>query len=454
MSEFTKSLSFFLRETLSSVLARRLFTETKMISEIPLNLIADNPFNCRKAYSEKEDLKLANSLKSLGLMSPIKVRSTGSNYQLVFGHRRVRAARMLDWQTIRAEVEELSDESMLKYSLLENMERKNLSDLEAGISFWRMNREFGKTYEEIGKMVGYSSAHVCNFVRMTEMFDDHEDLGNDPSLFSDLQHISEHHARILSRIDNSETRRRLLIRPAGPFDVCHSRPPGLFFHSGDDFLPYPLDSVDGHRRDDGRAGASRRVAQAGIAGPCRAGGRLFLCFQGRRQRGVRLEDIHDPWLSTDYHPGDLLVFHNLTLHRACRTAPTRIRLSIDTRAQPARAPCTFQMEKSILELRQYRTDVERIATEEGASEAVFEAVMIEMMKRGPGARTRANQDCHGRGRLLRDVMPARGDRDGGKQSNECRPDASTGSVLWQRRTTADVEKGQQYSLVLCALFTR
>ena len=111
-------------------------------------------------------------------------------------------------------------------------------------------------------------------------------------------------------------------------------------------------------------------------------------FKGRKQRGVPLEDIERDWLTCDYRPGDALVFHNLTLHWGLPNRSNRVRLSLDTRAQPASAPRTFQIEKSILELRQYRKDVQRIVAEEGVSEAVFEAVMIEMMKRGLPAERR------------------------------------------------------------------
>jgi len=112
-------------------------------------------------------------------------------------------------------------------------------------------------------------------------------------------------------------------------------------------------------------------------------------FRGRQQKGVLLEEIDEPRLSADYHPGDVLVFHNLTLHWALPNRSDRIRLSIDTRAQPASAPRTFQLERTILELRQYRAEVQRIATEAGASPQVFEAALIEMMKRGlPAKRDR------------------------------------------------------------------
>jgi SnoaL-like domain/HTH domain found in ParB protein len=99
---------------------------------------------------------------------------------------------------------------MLNFSLIENMERKNLSDFETALSFWRLNREFGKSFEEIGKITGYSAGHICNFVRMTGMFDDHEKFMKDPSVLADMQRITEHHSRILLRIENPETRRRLL----------------------------------------------------------------------------------------------------------------------------------------------------------------------------------------------------------------------------------------------------
>jgi hypothetical protein len=66
------------------------------------------------------------------------------------------------------------------------------------------------------------------------------------------------------------------------------------------------------------------------------------------------------------------------LHWALPNCSDRVRLSLDARCQPQTTPRTWQAEKNIPELRQYREAVKRIATEEGTSEAV----VIEMMKRG------------------------------------------------------------------------
>jgi 1-deoxypentalenic acid 11beta-hydroxylase len=104
-------------------------------------------------------------------------------------------------------------------------------------------------------------------------------------------------------------------------------------------------------------------------------------LKGRKQKGVALDEIPPPWVTVDYRPGDLLLFHNLTLHWALPNTSDRVRLSIDTRAQPATTPRTFQMANTIPQQRSYRVKVQQLSLEEGASQPLFEAVVIEMMKR-------------------------------------------------------------------------
>ena len=105
-------------------------------------------------------------------------------------------------------------------------------------------------------------------------------------------------------------------------------------------------------------------------------------LQGRKQVGIPVEDVRQTWLTIDYRPGDALIFHSQAIHRAFPNTSDRIRLSFDTRCQPKTIPRTWQMEKTTLELRKYRQDAQRLATEEGASEELFEVLIIEMMKRG------------------------------------------------------------------------
>lgn len=180
-----------------------------MAEDIPLSLVFDNPFNSRKQYDHVGIEQLAKSLRQNGLLNPVTVRRTDGKYELVFGHRRTRAARLLDWEKIRAEIVSSTDEQMLQISLVENLHRENLSDFETALCFRRLLSEFGKTYEQIGDLVGFSKSHIAGYIRMTQLFDD-ETADRFPEIITDLYKISEHHARVLAQIPDQRERLRAL----------------------------------------------------------------------------------------------------------------------------------------------------------------------------------------------------------------------------------------------------
>jgi ParB family chromosome partitioning protein len=180
-----------------------------LIEDLRIEQIDENPFNSRVVYKESEIRKLARSLTQHGLLEPIRVRKLVNRYQLVYGHTRLKAALLLRWKTIAAEVSSCTDEKMLELSFTENDSRHALSDYEKGLAFSRMNREFHKTYEEIGKSVGYSRSHICNYVRMTDLFDQSL-FSSDKELASQLHKLSEHHARVLAQIHDQSSRRMAL----------------------------------------------------------------------------------------------------------------------------------------------------------------------------------------------------------------------------------------------------
>lgn len=176
--------------------------------QLPLASIDSNPYNSRKNYDTSVVDRLAHSLSSNGQLSVIKVRPSPTRrgkYELVFGHRRVMAAKKLGWKSIRAEVVSRSEQEMILESLVENVEHEDLSDYEKALTFERMSKEFGKTYEEIGRTVGISKQHVSNYISMLRLFSP-SFLSSNPKLRDVLQKISEHHARVLSRIDDENAR--------------------------------------------------------------------------------------------------------------------------------------------------------------------------------------------------------------------------------------------------------
>ena len=105
-------------------------------------------------------------------------------------------------------------------------------------------------------------------------------------------------------------------------------------------------------------------------------------IRGRKQIGISPEAIDKPWLTTEFHPGDVVVFHPHTIHWGLPNTSNMVRLSVDVRCQPASLPRPWMVQASLAEMRQLRTDAQKIAAEEGASQELFEAVIIEMMGRG------------------------------------------------------------------------
>ena len=182
-----------------------------MIIDVPLEDLDLNKYNSRVGYSTASVEKMANSMARHGQLHSVRIRRNqkSGRFEVVFGHRRLLAARKLGWATIKAEVVDLNDEAALVESLVENVEREDLSDYEKALIYERINVEFGKTYEEIGRMVGLSKQAISNHVGMLKLFAP-QFLAQNLDLPPLLHEISEHHARILARAEDEQDRASLL----------------------------------------------------------------------------------------------------------------------------------------------------------------------------------------------------------------------------------------------------
>src|SRR4030095_544414 len=102
------------------------------IKQIPLDEIIDNPFQPRKEFDRDSLQSLADEMKAEGFWSgTLQGRRTKTGkVELVFGHRRVRALKMLKTETVPIEIVDLTDAQMALRSLEENLQREGLSDLE------------------------------------------------------------------------------------------------------------------------------------------------------------------------------------------------------------------------------------------------------------------------------------------------------------------------------------
>jgi ParB family chromosome partitioning protein len=146
------------------------------LREVPVDLLRRGKYQPRVDMREDSLAELAESIKAQGVVQPIVVRplpnpmGTGeTEYEIVAGERRWRAAQMVGLATIPAVVRDIPDESAVAVALIENIQRENLNPIEEARSLHRLIEEFGLTHADAAGAVGRSRATVTNLLRLLEL---------------------------------------------------------------------------------------------------------------------------------------------------------------------------------------------------------------------------------------------------------------------------------------------
>jgi len=172
------------------------------LQELPVSDIRPNPYQPRADISEPAFQELVSSLRTSGLLQPIIVRPHHGGYQLIAGERRWRAAQKLGWTRIPAVVKEADDRTLLTLALVENLQRDDLSPIEAALSYQRLAEEFSASHQEIAEFVGKDRSTVANALRLLKLPDTVRKLVQDGQL-------SEGHARALLSLSDPAPMTRL-----------------------------------------------------------------------------------------------------------------------------------------------------------------------------------------------------------------------------------------------------
>jgi ParB family chromosome partitioning protein len=106
------------------------------------------------------------SIKEHGVIVPVKVRRVDGKYELVYGHRRAIAAKKAGLKEIEATVEGLDDTEALLQSVIENVQREDLSDMEEGEAFKAIKELTGWTNTKIGEAVGKSEPYISERIAL------------------------------------------------------------------------------------------------------------------------------------------------------------------------------------------------------------------------------------------------------------------------------------------------
>ena len=141
------------------------------LSHIAITRIKPNPNQPRKTFDENAMHELRGSIAEFGVLVPIIVRVSGSDYELIAGERRWRAAQAAGLEAVPAIVRQADERESLEVAIIENLQRENLDPLEEAMGFEHLMEAYSFTQERVAERVGRSRPAIANALRLLTLSD-------------------------------------------------------------------------------------------------------------------------------------------------------------------------------------------------------------------------------------------------------------------------------------------
>ena len=179
--------------------------DNKVLS-VPTIQIRPNKTQPRRLFDEEELRSLSLSIAENGILQPLVVRRINSTeFELIAGERRLRAAVMAGLSKVPCVVHKCGDKESALLALIENLQRADLSMFEEARGIARLIRKYGLTQEQAAIKLGKKQSTVANKLRLLRLsFEEQEWILT--------AKLSERHARALLRIEDESLRREALSR--------------------------------------------------------------------------------------------------------------------------------------------------------------------------------------------------------------------------------------------------
>ena len=146
-------------------------TAVEMQSEyrnLPLLSLTESPANPRRSFDESGLNELADSIRSQGVLSPLLIRPKGSNYEIVAGARRYRAAQLAGLASVPVRIVELTDAQALEVGIIENLQRSQVHPLDEATGYVAL-MHLDYSVEQIAAKVGKPVGYVLNRSRLADL---------------------------------------------------------------------------------------------------------------------------------------------------------------------------------------------------------------------------------------------------------------------------------------------
>lgn len=141
------------------------------VETIPVKAISPNPRQPRTKINPEELSELADSIRENGIIQPLIVTRSvqPSGYTLIAGERRLLAARQAGLEAVPVLIREATEQQLLELALIENVQRADLSPLEAAEAYRQLTDDFSLTHDQIALRVGKSRVSVTNTLRLLKL---------------------------------------------------------------------------------------------------------------------------------------------------------------------------------------------------------------------------------------------------------------------------------------------
>lgn len=174
-------------------------------TSLPLSLLQPNINQPRKTWDEEKLQALADSIKTHGVIQPLVVRKIKDGYQIVAGERRWRAAQMAGLNEVPVFFFEGTEKDVQEISLIENIQREDLSPLEVARAIRELLQTFELTQEELAGRIGWSRTLLTNKLRLLQLPERIHQMIENGS-------ITEGHGRALLALETENQMEALALR--------------------------------------------------------------------------------------------------------------------------------------------------------------------------------------------------------------------------------------------------
>jgi len=139
------------------------------VQDVRLTSIKTNTYQPRTRFEDDGIKELASSIREKGVIQPVLLKPADGGYELIAGERRVRACRLLEFETVPAIVREVGNEESLELAIIENVQREDLNPMEEARAYRLLMDQFGLTQHEVGKKVGKERSSIANMLRLLNL---------------------------------------------------------------------------------------------------------------------------------------------------------------------------------------------------------------------------------------------------------------------------------------------